>query len=113
MDGKSLDESISLLEIGYCSMTLSNHYIIRLVTFVSKIKVRIMERNEYIYQYAYRIGISTFAASENSQRLLLLKIHLSRKPETNRCKLLSWSRKLSCELSYFLFYAALEILMSK
>jgi hypothetical protein len=31
------------LEIVYCSMTLSNHDIIRLVRFVSKIKVGVME----------------------------------------------------------------------
>jgi hypothetical protein len=31
------------LEIGYCSTTLSNHDIIRLVRFVSKIKVGVVE----------------------------------------------------------------------
>jgi hypothetical protein len=31
------------LEIGYCSTMLSNHDIIRLVRFISKIKVRVVE----------------------------------------------------------------------
>jgi hypothetical protein len=31
------------LEIGYCSMTLSNHAIIRLIRFISKIKVGVVE----------------------------------------------------------------------
>jgi hypothetical protein len=31
------------LEIGYCSKTLSNHDIIKLVRFVSKIKVGVVE----------------------------------------------------------------------
>jgi hypothetical protein len=31
------------LEIIYCSMMLSNHVIIRLVRFVSKIKIRVVE----------------------------------------------------------------------
>jgi hypothetical protein len=31
------------LDIGYCSMTLSNHDIIRLVRFVSKVKVGVVE----------------------------------------------------------------------
>jgi hypothetical protein len=33
----------SSLEIDYCSMTLSNHGIVRLVRFVSKIKVEVAE----------------------------------------------------------------------
>jgi hypothetical protein len=32
-----------LLEIGNCSTTLSNHTIIRLVSFISKIKVGVVE----------------------------------------------------------------------
>jgi hypothetical protein len=32
----------SSLEIGYCSMTLSNHVIIRLVRLVSKIKIGVV-----------------------------------------------------------------------
>jgi hypothetical protein len=47
MDRKLRDQSISLinpsLEIGYYSMTLSNHDIIRLVRFISKIKVGFVE----------------------------------------------------------------------
>jgi hypothetical protein len=31
------------LEIGYCSITLSNHIIIRLVRFILKIKVGVVE----------------------------------------------------------------------
>jgi hypothetical protein len=47
MDQKMRNESISLinlsLKIGYCSTTLSNHGIIRLIRFVSKIKVGVVE----------------------------------------------------------------------
>jgi hypothetical protein len=47
MDWKLRDESISLLnpslEIGYYSTTLSYHGIIRLVRFVSKIKIGVVE----------------------------------------------------------------------
>jgi hypothetical protein len=37
----------SSLEIGYCNMTLSNHDIINLVRFASKIKVGLC--NEFCY----------------------------------------------------------------
>jgi hypothetical protein len=47
MDRKLRDESISLInlsfEIVYCSTPLSNHDIIRLVRFVSKSKVGVVE----------------------------------------------------------------------
>jgi hypothetical protein len=44
MDWKLRDESINnlSLEVVYCGTTLSNHEIIRLVRFVSKIKVGVV-----------------------------------------------------------------------
>jgi hypothetical protein len=44
MDWKLRDESINnlSLEVVYCGTTLSNHDIIRLVRFVSKIKVGVV-----------------------------------------------------------------------